>query len=184
MYNVVSIQEFNEPEVLVQAERFWIRYFRRLGCPLVNISDGGEGDMNKVISSEQRLKISQSLKAYFRANPVARENISIRQTGVVVSAETRKKISQRGLGRKCSVETKNKMSQFWRGRKKPWAGVNRLRARGVPEIIDNYGNTYESAMHAAAKLGLDHSSISKVLKGKLRQTHGYVFKYKRSGIGP
>ena len=41
------------------------------------------------------------------------------------------------------------------------------------EIINNY----ESISQAAKELNLDPSSISKVCKGKLKQTHGYKFRY-------
>lgn len=39
------------------------------------------------------------------------------------------------------------------------------------------GDKYESASVAATKLELDKSHISKVLKGKIKSTGGYTFKY-------
>ena len=49
--------------------------------------------------------------------------------------------------------------------------IDRISSSG--EIINNY----ESISQAAKELNLDPSSISKVCKGKLKQTHGYKFRY-------
>ena len=49
--------------------------------------------------------------------------------------------------------------------------IDRISSSG--EVINNY----ESIAQAAKELHLDASSISKVCKGKLKQTHGYKFRY-------
>ena len=49
--------------------------------------------------------------------------------------------------------------------------IDRISSSG--EIINNY----ESISQAAKELNLDPSSISKVCKGKLKQTHGYKVRY-------
>lgn len=41
--------------------------------------------------------------------------------------------------------------------------------------------TYESIAAAAKDLNIDPSSISKVCRGRLKQTHGYIFEYALSG---
>ena len=59
--SVIVIQEFPDSSVLSDAERHWIRYFRHMGCPLTNLTDGGEGGHGPS-TPETRLKISQALK--------------------------------------------------------------------------------------------------------------------------
>jgi len=40
------------------AERYWIKFFRTIGCRLTNTTDGGQGTPGKVVSAETRAKIS------------------------------------------------------------------------------------------------------------------------------
>lgn len=44
-------------------------------------------------------------------------------------------------------------------------------------IVDQWGGKYAGIGIAARKLGLDDSAISKVVRGKLKQTGGFVFRY-------
>jgi len=44
------------------------------------------------------------------------------------------------------------------------------------KCVTNY-KQYESIAEASRALGLDPGAISRVLKGKQKTTHGYVFKY-------
>lgn len=41
--NIVIIQQFNEPDILNQAEIHWIKYFKDMGCQLTNHTKGGDG---------------------------------------------------------------------------------------------------------------------------------------------
>ena len=40
---VVVIHELPDVEILNDAERYWIAYFRAMGCSLTNATDGGDG---------------------------------------------------------------------------------------------------------------------------------------------
>jgi hypothetical protein len=42
-YGIVIIQELPDAEGLYESEKHWIKYFRQMGCPLTNTSDGGIG---------------------------------------------------------------------------------------------------------------------------------------------
>lgn len=42
-YSIVVIQGLPSAEGLSEAEIGWIAYFRKMGCPLTNLTDGGEG---------------------------------------------------------------------------------------------------------------------------------------------
>lgn len=62
------LQEFaynTERSLLSDAEIYWIGYFKQLGCPLLNCTDGG-GLINPTL--EIRKKISESKKKLYRDN--------------------------------------------------------------------------------------------------------------------
>lgn len=44
-------------------------------------------------------------------------------------------------------------------------------------VVCSNGETYSSQTDAAAKLGITQSEISKVITGRLKQTHGLTFRY-------
>jgi hypothetical protein len=71
----VVIQELYEPDILAQAERFWIAYFKQMGCQLTNLTDGGEGLLG------------------YRHSDVTKAKISDANKGKSCSAETRKRLS-------------------------------------------------------------------------------------------
>ncbi len=47
----------------LDAECYWVAYFRSLGCPLTNSTDGGEGLTGYRFTQEARVKMSQGIKA-------------------------------------------------------------------------------------------------------------------------
>lgn len=51
------------------AERYWIAYYRAMGCPLVNGTDGGEGTLGQKHRSESKAKMSAAQKGRKNANP-------------------------------------------------------------------------------------------------------------------
>src|SRR5712675_2161734 len=56
-YNIVVVQILPDSELLAEAESFWIGYFRRLGAPLTNLTNGGEGCSGRKMSAETREKL-------------------------------------------------------------------------------------------------------------------------------
>lgn len=50
-------------------ERYWIKTYREMGYPLTNLTDGGEGTINKVITDDIRKNISKGLKEAYKTNP-------------------------------------------------------------------------------------------------------------------
>lgn len=95
-------------------ERYYIKYYRDLGCKLTNINDGGASPMvgqlpwntGKKLSEETKTKISKALMG--NKHSVERN----------VSLETRKKLRIAGLGRKVSNKTKLKISLLKQGKKR------------------------------------------------------------------
>jgi len=93
--NAVILQEFTEPEILCDAEIFWIAYFRKMGCPLTNLTDGGEGTMGRKVSIETRAKIGSSNKGKVRSPELFAKMSAIRKGKKkgAMSTVTRKKLS-------------------------------------------------------------------------------------------
>jgi len=60
--DVVVIQDIceNDSDILNDSEVFWISYFRKMGCHLTNMSDGGEGQNGFRHSHETREKMRLS----------------------------------------------------------------------------------------------------------------------------
>jgi hypothetical protein len=61
-----------------------------------------------------------------------------------------------------------------------WSEERKLklaRTKGGGAFLDQHGNRYESVRGAGRALGICSSTISSVLRGKRKQTKGYVFRY-------
>lgn len=94
------IEEFaDEPECL-EAEQFWIQFFRSWDKNYgYNLTNGGEGASGRIVS------------------PETRDKIRIRATGRKQSEETKKKKSEAGRKRRNSQSTREKISKSNKGRK-------------------------------------------------------------------
>jgi group I intron endonuclease len=81
-----------------EAERYWIRYYRDLGCRLVNNTDGGEGVVGYRHSATTRQRLVKSSAR--RGNPSP-------MLGRKHSAEAREKIRQASLGNTAALGRKH-----------------------------------------------------------------------------
>ncbi len=93
---IVVIQEFDDNEILGQAEIFWIAYFKRLGHSLTNHCRGGEGFIGPH-TSETKAKIGAAHRGRKR------------------SQETKDRMRAKALGRIHTQESKDRMSRAKRG---------------------------------------------------------------------
>lgn len=66
----------------IEAERFWIAYFKSIGCDLKNIAIGGEGNGGNKLTEQHKAKIA------------------IASTGKKHTEEAKRKISEKAIGRK------------------------------------------------------------------------------------
>jgi hypothetical protein len=89
------IQEIPSPS-WVNAERYWVNYFRAMGCPLTNSTDGGDGVVGLHWSEEQRRRASQTHKTSARAIEARRIRTSKPEFGAAISAGKRGKPTKRG----------------------------------------------------------------------------------------
>ena len=89
---------------------------------LVNMTDGGEGAINKIITEDSRQKMSDCKKGIKR-KPLSekhKQKISLSKKDIKrkpLSEETRQKISNGNKGKKMSNEAKQKMSISAKGKK-------------------------------------------------------------------
>src|ERR1035437_9487899 len=98
---VIVIELVAAPELLNDAERKWIRYWRKAGAPLTNGTEGGEGIVG------------------WKHSEQSREKIRLAGIGRQISLEGRAQISKAQKGRAKSLETKAKISEALKGRASP-----------------------------------------------------------------
>lgn len=108
--SIVVFQTFENSDIIRYAERFWIAYFRRMGCRLTNMNDGGEGQLNPSPEIRQRQR---------EANIGNKNGVGHRY---VMSEELKKKVGDRHRGKVESIETRLKKSLSHMGipRTKEW----------------------------------------------------------------
>ena len=63
----VVLWEGDDRDLLAQDEIFWIRYFRGMGCPLTNLTDGGEGCFGYKHTAEAKARMSAAKKGCLSA---------------------------------------------------------------------------------------------------------------------
>lgn len=157
---IEAIEEFYQSQEAewMEAERFYIEYFRQLGMPLTNLESGGI--QGKQQNAETRAKIRA---AKLNQSPETRAKISATKTGVKRSDESKARISAYAInrtpehkakiqaalmGRKRTEESKLKQSASLKANPSP-AGMAALAAgrhlRSSPDAI---------AKSAAARTGL------------------------------
>lgn len=76
-YGIVVIQE-TDKATLVQAEIFWIAYFRAMGCPLTNLTDGGDGVSGYKHSELAKAAIGFANKGRLRTPPQIAKMVAAR----------------------------------------------------------------------------------------------------------
>jgi hypothetical protein len=122
--------------------------------PLKNLSDGGEGNGNRIFTEEHRKNLSLSKKGVLSENMIKNlKAIHSRMTG-----------NQRTLGMKFSDETKKKMAE---ARCKPVYQIDPI----SHEIL----HEFKSIKEAEECTGF---SIKKVLLGQGRKAGGFIWAYK------
>ena len=105
---IITLEVHSVPDTLYDAEQRLIAFFRALGAPLTNLSDGGPG-WSGPKSEAVRLKISKALKGRHIGPP---------------SAEHRRRLRESNLGKKRSEETRLNMAISKGGR--PFVDQNEM----------------------------------------------------------
>lgn len=168
---------FVSRQELVEAEKFWISYFRFIGCRLRNGTDGGEGASRRQ-SCEERLKRSQTLKgrrpsdACMKASILAHRSVPSPTLG-----RSSPKISEMNRRRWAVIDRRKTGFTFANKRHTLDSRRAMSAAKGKGVFEDEVGNRYFSSGEAAEVLGLNQNSILRVLRGKRKFYHGHTFRY-------
>lgn len=186
-YEIVVLEYLPNDTAFREAEPRWIAKLRAEGCDLTNATIGGEGVIGRRHTEESKKKMSLARKgrpfseAHKQALSKARQGIKLNlsddrrrqisdskkgnkyRLGAVVPEEMRARISAKLTGRKMPEEEKIKQRLTHAKRAKPF--------------IDQYGTIYSSIKDAIRRIGVDPSSLLRVLKGRLKSTKGYKFTY-------
>lgn len=191
-------------EAACEAEIKSIATLLEFGYNLVNGTLGGEGSFGMKLSSETKQKISEAGKGNTyclgrRLSEETKRKIGEANRGMKHSPETKQKIGMRTRGKNLSLEIKQKMSEAHKG--KVFSPAHRAKMSEVrkgkklsPEhrvkiseggkgkriksiLCTTTSQIFSSIKEAASTLKLNASHISRVCKGKLKQTGGYHFRY-------
>ena len=167
-----------------EKEKEFIKLYGRIdlktGC-LANMTDGGDGAINVIISKEHREKVAEANRRRIFTEE-DRKNISIRHTGRKKSDEAKKKLSEslrnsqkfkdaikinseNFKGFKHSEETKRKLSE--------------LRSKKIiQKTLDNeFIRIWDSAKQIQRELGLSQGNISRCCNGEYKKANGYKWEY-------
>lgn len=199
-HNIVNKTSF-EVEILLDdiphefaklKEKEFIKLYGRkdlwLG-PLVNCTDGGEGNTNW--SEIQKIRYAEKRKGY-KPTPETIKKLSESHKGKKLSPETIKKLTEIRKNAIITKETREKMAAKLRGRPQPeWQrkilseaakrrkGVNAMRKPIIQISRDGFFiKEHLSILHCANELNIQKSNIYKVLVGIRNHCGGFMFKYK------
>lgn len=115
---VMIVLEQSDSDNWIEAESFYIQYFKSIGCRLTNLTNGGEGLTGYVHSAETKHKISKAHK------------------GKVLSTQTRLKMSAARTGTKRSEEYRQRVSERYKGRTYTTQALENMRVgRGKHYLI-------------------------------------------------
>ena len=114
---------------------------------LVNLTDGGEGRVNVIVSEETKLKIGIAAR-----NISEETRMKMSRSKRSISDETRKKMSDSKKGIIPSEETRKKISEA-----------------GFKKIIDkSSGTIYKSILDAAKSLNIKYNTLCAMLSGHIK----------------
>lgn len=162
-------------------ETYWIKLHRKNG-KLLNLTDGGESNLNYVPSEETRKKISQSnigKHNYWLGKKLSEEHknkIGKSGFGKKRSEETKKNISNSLIGKKLSEEHRKKLSDV-----SPYKNKIAKNVRPIIKICLDTGvelETYPSLEVAAKSNNIkSKGNIVSVCNGTRNHCGGYKWKY-------
>lgn len=167
-----------ETEDWVEAEKFYIAYFRSIGANLTNLTDGGEGIVGykptaEVIEKRRQGNLGKKRSEATKLKVGLAKLGNQYSLGRKVSPDTRRKISEGNKGKTYSQEYKDNMSLKLRERGTPTWAVETNTKNYL--VTDKEGNTSEvrNLRLWAEDKGFDPSHAYKVVRGKIKTVHGY-----------
>lgn len=173
---IVQLWETSDVDILSQAECFWIKYFRQMGCNLTNATDGGEGSTGYRHSEEEKKRISKrqkgklwSLERRKGRSPVTSEQVKeiielyrggLSIEGIAQAFGNLKGMRSGGI-RKVLLRAGQDMRQPWA--KGPKRGPPcKLNAENEKKVIEGYiGGSSSSSL--ASEFGVSDKTIRRIL---------------------
>jgi hypothetical protein len=167
-----------------EKEKEFIKLYGRINLNngiLANLTDGGEGALNFVISDEHRKIVAEAnRKRIFTEKD--RKNISLRHKGRKHSLETKNKISN-ALRNSDKFKVANKLNaERYKGFKHSEKTKQNLIEKNGKKIIQETLNgefvkIWQSAKQIERELGFFQSGISRCCNGDAKQSKGFKWKY-------
>ena len=146
---------------------------------LANLTDGGDGAINRIFTPEHRKKLSLSQIGKGKSEEI-KDKLRKYRIGKFNSPEARLKISKANKGRINTPELMELLRNR-KGEKNPIfgiKGVNNKNFKGFIEVFKDGLNLgkYEGIRECAEKFNITATKISAVLHGRRNHTGGYTFK--------
>lgn len=178
----VEVFEKHETELeALDAEVFWIAYYRSIGAVLLNMTKGGEGISGFKHSEESKARMSQNSAKHFLGKHHTEETKAVMselKTGIYIgegnpfygkkhSAESLEKIAAAHVNKTHSDETRAKMS------------LSNKRSVLIIAYTDHSELRYNSIRAAGKALGIDGSYLAKAVR-KGKSIKGYKFRYEET----
>lgn len=148
---------------------------------LVNMTDGGDGTLNSIISKEHREKIAEAnRKRIFTQED--REKISIRHFGRKQSIESRKKISNALKNSQKFKEAIKINSEKFKGYKhseQSKINIAKLKAKPIYQktLDGDIIKIWDSARQVQRDLNYSQGNISRCCNGEGKQAYGFKWEY-------
>jgi hypothetical protein len=146
---------------------------------LANLTDGGDGLINRIFTPEHRRKLSLS-QIGKKLSEEQKDKLRKYRIGIPNSPEARAKISKANKGRKNS-EALMQLLINRKGKKNPAFGITGAKCRNFKGFIQVFKNgvylgKYEGIRHCAESFGVEATKVSAVINGRRNHTGGYIFK--------
>ena len=146
---------------------------------LANLTDGGDGLINRIFTYEHRRKLSLS-QVGRKLSEEQKDKLRKYRIGRPNSPEARLKISKANKGRINTPELMELLRNRT-GKKNPAFGITGARCKNFKGFIEVskdgiYIGKYEGIRHCAESLGVAATKVSAVINGRRNHTGGYTFK--------
>jgi|SRR6202453_2225043 len=182
-YEVEIIIDGIEWDEACNKEKEFIQLYGRRDLrkgPLINLTDGGEGFANLLITDEAKRKMSIAGKNRKPPSAETRAKLSKHAKARPITKEMREKMASKLRGRPQPEWQRKILSHAAMGKKVPWSEKPILQYG----IDGSFIKEFKSSTQASAELGINRENISSCLTGKNKHARGYIFTYKTSAAYP